>query len=118
MSQIAVLSRVKARYGQADVLIAAFGPVLELARQEPGTLLYALHQSADDPELFWVCELYAYQDAFALHRDSDAMAAATPALADLIAESELMIGRPVSERHDQQADLPPELPPNLSRGLC
>jgi quinol monooxygenase YgiN len=96
MSQVAVLSRVKAHNDQAEALIAAFGPVLELARKEPGTLLYALHQSADDPDLFWVCELYADGDAFALHRDSDAMAAATPALAELIAESEFMIGQPVS----------------------
>ena len=96
MSQIAVLSRVKAHNGQAEALIAAFGPVLDLASKEPGTLRYALHQSADDPDLFWVCELYADHDAFALHRNSDAMAAATPALAELIAESELMIGQPVS----------------------
>src|ERR1700722_6337853 len=96
MSQIAVLSQFKAHHDEAGALIAAFGPVLELAREEPGTLLYALHQSADTPNLFWVCELYADHDAFALHRDSDAMAAATPALAELIAESELIIGQPVS----------------------
>jgi (4S)-4-hydroxy-5-phosphonooxypentane-2,3-dione isomerase len=100
MSQIALLSQVKAHNGQAEALIAAFGPVLELAGKEPGTLLYALHQSADDPDRFWVCELYADHDAFALHRDSDAMAAATPALAELIAESEFMIGHPVSTAAD------------------
>ena len=38
---------------------------------------------------------YADDDAFAAHRGSDAMAAATPALAELIAEPELTVGGPV-----------------------
>ena len=60
--------------------------------------MYALHRSRDDPGLFWVCELYADDDAFAAHRGSDAMAAAAPALGELIAESELIIGEPVSAK--------------------
>jgi len=63
-----------------------------------GPLVYVLHQSRDDPGLFWVCELYADDDAFAAHRGSDAMAAAAPALGELIAESELIIGEPVSAK--------------------
>ena len=95
MPQVALLSRFKAKPGKAEELIAAFGPVFEQAEREPGTLLYVLHRSTDDPELFWVCELYADDDAFAAHRGSDAMAAATPALAELIAEPELTVGEPV-----------------------
>ena len=38
------------------------------AEQEPGTLLYVLHRSRDEPDLFWVCDLYADDDAFAVHR--------------------------------------------------
>jgi quinol monooxygenase YgiN len=45
--------------------------------------------------LNWVCELYADDDAFAAHRGSDAMAAATPALGELIAE---FVGEPVSAK--------------------
>lgn len=59
------------------------------------TLLYVLHRSTDDPSLFWVCELYADDDAFAAHRGNDAMAAATPVLGELIAEPELIVGEPV-----------------------
>jgi autoinducer 2-degrading protein len=94
-AQVALLSRFKAKPGRAEELIAAFGPVFEQAEREPGTLLYVLHRSTDDPELFWVCEVYADDDAFAAHRGSDAMAAATPALAELIAEPELTVGEPV-----------------------
>jgi (4S)-4-hydroxy-5-phosphonooxypentane-2,3-dione isomerase len=98
MPKVALLSRVRAKDGKATELIAAFGPVLELVDKEPGTLVYALCRSKDDPDLFWVSEFYADEDAFAAHRESAAMAAVTPALAELIAEAELMIGEPLSAK--------------------
>jgi len=61
-------------------------------------LVYVLHRSKDDPGLFWVSELYTNDDAFAAHSGSDAMAAATTTLGELIAESEVMIGEPVSAK--------------------
>jgi (4S)-4-hydroxy-5-phosphonooxypentane-2,3-dione isomerase len=98
MPQVALLSRFTAKEGKAEELIAAFGPVFEQAGKEPGTLLYVLHRSKDDPGLFWVSELYADDDAFAAHRGSEAMAAATPVLAALIAEAEVIIGEPLSAK--------------------
>jgi (4S)-4-hydroxy-5-phosphonooxypentane-2,3-dione isomerase len=98
MPKVALLSRVKAKEGKGQELIAAFRPVFELTRKEPGTLLYVLHRSRDDPDLFWVCELYTDDNAFAAHSHSDAMAAATPALAELITDAELVIGEPVSAK--------------------
>jgi (4S)-4-hydroxy-5-phosphonooxypentane-2,3-dione isomerase len=98
MPQVALVARFKAKEGKADELIAAFRPLLAQADKEPGTLLYALHRSSDDADLFWVCELYTDQDAFAAHSGSDAMAAATPALAELIADPELIIGEPVAAK--------------------
>jgi autoinducer 2-degrading protein len=98
MPEVALVARFKAKEGKAEELIAAFRPVLEQAEKEPGTLLYALHRSKDNPDLFWVCELYADGGAFAAHSGSDAMASATPALGELIAESELIIGEPVSAK--------------------
>lgn len=76
MPKVALLSRVKAKEGMGEELIAAFRPVFELVEQEPGTLLYVLHA----------------------HRTSDAMAAATPALAEFIAEAEFITGEPVSAK--------------------
>ena len=98
MPKVALLSRVRAKEGKAEELIAAFRPVFEQVEKEAGTLVYVLHRSKDDPDLFWVSELYADDDAFAAHRGSDAMAAATPALGGLIAESELIVGEPVSAK--------------------
>jgi len=98
MPNVALFSRVQAREGQGEALIAAFQPVLDLVAEEPGTLLYALHRSREDPDLFWVCELYADDDAFTAHRTSAALAAAGPALAECIAEAEFIIGEPVSAK--------------------
>jgi autoinducer 2-degrading protein len=98
MPKVALHARVKAKDGKGEELIAAFRPVFELADKEPGTLLYVLNRSKDDPDLFWVFELYADDDAFAAHSGSDAMAAAAPALGELIAESELIIGAPVAAK--------------------
>ncbi|HWC37177.1 MAG TPA: antibiotic biosynthesis monooxygenase family protein [Acidimicrobiales bacterium] len=98
MPKVAVLARVKAKEGRGQDLVAAFRPVLSQADKEPGTLLYVLHRAKDNPDLFWVSELYADDDAFAAHSGSEAMAAAAPALGDVIAESELIIGEPVSAK--------------------
>ena len=96
MPKVAVVARVKAKKGQGEELIAAFRPVLQRAEEEQGTLLYALNRSKEDPDLFWVCELYTDDDAFAAHAGSDAMAAAAPRMGEVIAESELILGEPLS----------------------
>jgi (4S)-4-hydroxy-5-phosphonooxypentane-2,3-dione isomerase len=95
MAQVAVLARVRATEGKGDELIAAFQPLARQAGKEPGTLLYAMHRSKDDPDLFWCSELYADDDAFAAHSGSEAMAKAASSLGPLIAESELVISDPV-----------------------
>ena len=95
MPKVAMLARFKAKEGKADELVAAFRPLFEQAEKEPGTLLYVLHRSKDDPSLFWVAELYADDDAFAAHSASKVMAAAAPKLGELLAESELILGETV-----------------------
>jgi (4S)-4-hydroxy-5-phosphonooxypentane-2,3-dione isomerase len=96
MAKVAVTARVRAKQGRAEELIAALGALLEQAQEEPGTLLYTVNRSTDDPHLFWVYELYADGDAFAAHSGSDAMATARPVLREIIAESELIVGEPLS----------------------
>jgi (4S)-4-hydroxy-5-phosphonooxypentane-2,3-dione isomerase len=96
MPKVAVTARVRAKDGRAEELIAAFGALLEQVQTEPGTLLYVVNRSTDDPHLFWVYELYTDDDAFAAHSGSDAMAAAGPVLREIIAESELIVGEPLS----------------------
>ena len=95
MSNVAIVARVTVRDGKAGAYLAAFAPLLEQAAKEPGTLLYAVHRSKDDPNVFWTTEVYADDDAFAAHSTSDVHAAAAPVFADLIAAADVMVGETV-----------------------
>ena len=92
MSPVAIVPRVTVREGRAGEYIAAFAPLLEQARKEPGTLLYALHRSKDDPHVFWTTEVYADDDAFAAHGASEVHAAASPVFTELIAAADVIVG--------------------------
>lgn len=92
MSHIAILARVTVREGKAEEYVAAFAPLLEQAEREPGTLLYAVHRSKNDPHMFWTTEVYADDDAFAAHSASDVHAAASPVFTELIAAADVVIG--------------------------
>jgi quinol monooxygenase YgiN len=90
--QVAIVARVTIKEGKAGQYLAAFAPLLEQARKEPGTLLYALHRSKDDPHVFWTTEVYADDDAFAAHTASDVHAAATPVFTELIGAVDVLTG--------------------------
>ncbi len=92
MSQVAITARVTVKEGKAEEYIGAFAALLEQARKEPGTLLYAVHRSKDDPHVFWTTEIYADDAAFAAHGASDVHAAAAPVFTELIARADVMIG--------------------------
>ena len=92
MSHVAIVARVTVKEGKADEYIAAFAPLLAQAEKEPGTLLYAVHRSKDDPYVFWTTEVYADADAFAAHSASGAHAATSPVFTELIAAADVMIG--------------------------
>jgi quinol monooxygenase YgiN len=89
---VAIVARVAVREGKAGEYLAALAPLLEQAEKEPGTLLYAVHRSTDDPHVFWTTEIYRDGGAFDAHRASEVHAAATPVFTELIATSEVMIG--------------------------
>ena len=48
---VAIVARVSVKEGRAGEYVAAFEPLLEQAKEEPGTLLYALHRSKVDPHV-------------------------------------------------------------------
>ena len=95
MPNVSLLAKVTAQEGKGDELIAAFEPLIQQVRNEPGTLLYLINRSKDDPDVFWTAELYTDDEALAAHGASDAMAEAGPTLGPLIAESELILSEPV-----------------------
>ncbi|HYX58000.1 MAG TPA: antibiotic biosynthesis monooxygenase family protein [Streptosporangiaceae bacterium] len=95
MSQVAILARVTVKEGRTERYLAALAPLLEQARKEPGTLPYAVHRSAGDPEVFWTTEVYAGDAAFAAHRATEVHAAAAPVFTELIAVADVTIGETV-----------------------
>ena len=92
MSYVAIVARVTVKEGKAEEYVAAFTPLLEQAGKEPGTLLYALSRSKDDPHVFWTTEVYADDAAFAAHSSSEVHVAASPVFTELLAASEVIIG--------------------------
>ena len=92
MSHVAIVARVTVEEGKADEYVAAFTPLLEQVKKEPGTLLYAVHRSNDDPHVFWTTEIYADDDAFAAHSASEVHAAASAVFTELIATADVVIG--------------------------
>ena len=92
MSHVAIVARVTVKEGKDDEYVAAFAPLLEQAKTEPGTLLYAVHRSNHDPHVFWTTEVYADDDAFAAHSASEVHAAASPMFTELIAAADVAIG--------------------------
>jgi (4S)-4-hydroxy-5-phosphonooxypentane-2,3-dione isomerase len=95
VSHVAIVARVTVKEGKAGEYIAAFAPLLEQAEKEPGTLLYAVHRSKNDPLVFWTTEVYADEEAFAVHSASEVHAAASPVFTELIAASDVIIGETV-----------------------
>ena len=95
MSQVAILARITLREGKTEQYLAALAPLLEQARKEPGTLQYAVHQSAADPHVFWTTESYADEHAFATHRATEVHAAAEPVFTELIAVADVTIGETI-----------------------
>ena len=92
MPHVAIVARVTVKEGRTGEYVAAFEPLLEQAEPEPGTRLYALPRSKDDPHVFWTTEVYADDAAFAAHSASQVHAAATPVFTELIAAADVLIG--------------------------
>jgi (4S)-4-hydroxy-5-phosphonooxypentane-2,3-dione isomerase len=92
MPHVVIISRVTVKEGRAGEYVAAFGPLLQQAEREPGTVIYAVNRSRDDPHVFFTIEVYADDAAFATHTSSEVHAAASPLLTELIAASGVMIG--------------------------
>jgi (4S)-4-hydroxy-5-phosphonooxypentane-2,3-dione isomerase len=106
MPPVALVARFRVKDGSGDELIATLESLLDEVSTEPGTELYWLNRSRDDPDVFWTCELYADEDAFAAHAESPAMDALAPTLEKLIAESEVIIGDPVLRNGPRSSELP------------
>ena len=73
MSKVAVIAKITAQPGKRDDVVAALSPMIDAVKDEPGTLVYAMHTDNGEADVVWFYELYENQDALAAHGGSQAM---------------------------------------------
>jgi quinol monooxygenase YgiN len=59
--------RIRCKQGAADACAAGFAGMLEIVSQEPGTLVYIISRSDEDPDVFYSFELFTDEAARQAH---------------------------------------------------
>ena len=73
---LTVVARIRASKGKGDALATLLAEQAGVVRSaEPGCLVYRVHRSTRDPELFLFYETYVDEAAFYLHRNAPHVAA-------------------------------------------
>ena len=73
---LTVVARIRAAEGKGDALATLLAEQAGVVRSaEPGCLVYRVHRSTKDPELFLFYETYVDEAAFDLHRNAPHVAA-------------------------------------------
>ncbi|HEY1368572.1 MAG TPA: putative quinol monooxygenase [Gaiellaceae bacterium] len=57
--------------GEMDAVLAAMRPLMAASRAEPGCLQYDLHRDPGNPNVLFLYEQYADEDAYKAHADSE-----------------------------------------------
>ena len=72
---LVVVAKVRAAKGKGDALAALLSEQVGVVRKaEPGCLVYRLHRSSKDADLFLFYEVYEDEAAFELHRKAPHLA--------------------------------------------
>jgi quinol monooxygenase YgiN len=75
-SVLTVVARIRAAKDKGDALAALLEEQAAVVRKaEPGCLVYRVHRSTKDPQLFLFYETYADDAAFEVHRNAPHLAA-------------------------------------------
>ncbi len=73
---LTIVAKLRAAKGMGDALAALLSEQAAAVRSaEPGCLVYRVHRSTTDSELFLFYEMYADDAAFDLHRNAPHLAA-------------------------------------------
>jgi quinol monooxygenase YgiN len=95
MGKISVIATITVKDGRGDDVIAAFEKGAALLHTEPGTEQYVLHRNQNDPNVFYVTELYTDQAALDVHQSGEVAKALGGALGDVIESADLQFATPV-----------------------
>ncbi len=85
MARIVIFTRLTARPGERDRLVAELERFGAAVRDEPGNEAFVVHAARDLPDVVLGYEVFVDDDALAEHRASDATADMTARLPDLLA---------------------------------
>jgi quinol monooxygenase YgiN len=78
---------LRARPGRRAELLDLLRELVDAAAtDEPGTLVYVMHEVEDDPDVVVSYELFADEDALEEHKASAVVAAVMPRLGALVAD--------------------------------
>lgn len=101
MPRISVVVRFDVKSDRADEFPHAWEEVVEHVRaNEPGTEHYMLHRAKNQPNVFYVTEVYEDQAAFDAHIGSEAVATLFNSLDDYVATTAMDISEPVHSAKD------------------
>lgn len=82
---VSVFAEVVAQPGKREQVLDAARIAFATVEEEPGTLLFSIHVSDEEPETVRFFELYEDADAKAAHSASEAVATLIGALGGLVA---------------------------------
>jgi quinol monooxygenase YgiN len=85
VAPIAVFTRLEAAPGRRDELRAAFESLHDAVAAEPGTVVFAMHEATEEPDVVLFYEVYDDDRALAVHRDSAAVRDVVARLGGLLA---------------------------------
>ncbi len=81
-----VVARITAKDDKQDEVLSVLKDLVSRARDESGTVAYALHRHQSDPSVFLVYEQYKDVDALVEHSSTDYFKKAFKTLGPLMAE--------------------------------
>lgn len=80
-----------AKPGCRDQLVGLLSGMFAEVGNEPGTLLYLMHESCSNPDEIWFVEVYRDAEAFAIHSASETHDHVIANFGDLVAEPPAVI---------------------------
>lgn len=85
MSKISLIAKLTAAEGKASEVEEVLRNVIAAAEEEAGLEVYSAHAANDEPGVFYFFELYADDEAMAVHGKGERMKPAMGAFAGLLA---------------------------------
>ena len=86
-----IIVKTKLKAGKTDEFLAAMLPNAQASvRDEPGCHTFDVLQDREDPELFWLYEIYEDEAALADHKLTPHYKASRSVVTDLIAEQSVI----------------------------